>query len=82
MKMTFRCGHLGCVPSNMGRSAARQRRLAEYFGHRCFDCVARGMTATYEKLTYIDGTIIGLENPKLRAKLGVKLAYLKRFYRL
>ncbi len=43
--MTFKCGHEGVIPNNMGRGAARVKRLAEYFGRRCPECAR----ASYRK---------------------------------
>lgn len=41
MKDTTRihsCGHEGSVPRNMGRGKAREKRLAQFFGHKCLAC--------------------------------------------
>jgi hypothetical protein len=36
--MTYKCGHEGEVPRNMGRGVARENRLADHFGRNCLAC--------------------------------------------
>ena len=36
--MRFTCGHEADIPAYMGRGKARERRLSQYFGRRCFIC--------------------------------------------
>lgn len=38
----YKCGHRREVPEGMGRGAARQKRIAEYFDRPCFSCWCDG----------------------------------------
>lgn len=55
-KPTFDCGHEGDFPRNMGRGAARTRRLADYFGRRCPSCAIEHLRRYAEALTHVDAT--------------------------
>lgn len=60
--MRFCCGHSGSIPPRMGRGAARQRRLSDYFAHRCPDC-QRAYYASYAaKLTWADGSAMSVDS--------------------
>ena len=49
--MQYTCGHEGHEPRNMGRGAARQRRLAEYFDRPCLACAIVQADACVRRLT-------------------------------
>lgn len=52
---TFTCGHSAPEPLYFGRGAARERRLADYFAHKCEACLARDIRAAVELLTDTHG---------------------------
>lgn len=56
MQMAYKCGHAGEVPRNMGRGAARQKRLARWFRRLCPDCNRARWVAHYAQEHHLDGT--------------------------
>lgn len=52
---TYTCGHSAPVPRGMGRGAAREKRLAKFFGRRCFLCACARQAATAASLRAITG---------------------------
>lgn len=46
----YKCGHEGEVPSNMGRGAARLKRLDQYFANCCPTCHRANVEALARKL--------------------------------
>jgi hypothetical protein len=52
MKYFFNsCGHESDEPRNMGKGAARAKRLAEYFDRPCRDCAIARINASVNSLT-------------------------------
>jgi hypothetical protein len=51
---TFTCGHEAEEPLHMGRGKARERRLSEYFGRKCFEC---RLAATYAQASQLKETV-------------------------
>ena len=52
MEHSHSCGHRSIEPRNMGRGAARIRRLAEFYSKTCLECaIAR---VTYKATLYTD----------------------------
>ena len=49
--MRFNCSHESEEPRNMGRGAARERRLAVYFDRLCRSCAIARITASVNSLT-------------------------------
>lgn len=47
----YTCGHSGAVPANMGRGAARQRRLSLHFNGRCLECMLVSAESEARRLT-------------------------------
>lgn len=46
-----RCGHLGTVPRNMGRGAARDARIDKYFDRFCRECALERQQQYFRSLT-------------------------------
>ena len=54
MTNIHRCGHVGFDPRNMGRGAARQRRLTEHYARLCESCALIAEAAHVDSLTNLD----------------------------
>lgn len=74
---TFTCGHmLSGAPRNMGRGAARVKRLAVYFNRPCQVCLAASIRS--DMLSYTD--LQGNPNPASETQIQQRLLKLTHTY--
>ena len=53
--LTFSCGHTDVEPRNMGRGAARAKRLQAHFARPCYACACTHAESFARSLTRLNG---------------------------
>jgi len=76
--MEHSCGHRSIEPRNMGRGAARIRRLAEFYSKCCMSCAIDRVTYQATKFTDVGG--VPLTGNELQTLIAKHVALIRSQY--